>query len=175
MFEIPVVGSILRARSSRSRCQRGTIDAVKALDEAVAAVEAGGCVIVYPEGTTTKEPDLWPMRGKTGAARLWLATGAPVVPIVHVGSGAAVRPAYPQAAPGAAHPGDRRRRAAARPVPRGPARARPRPTLQEITDFIMLTLRDMLVEIRGGTPPPLWSRPATGHDGHRADRTESEG
>src|SRR5262249_24472563 len=31
--------------------------------------------------------------------------------------------------------------------------------LAEITDFIMLTLRDMLAEIRGGTPPPLWSRP----------------
>ena len=39
-------------------------------------------MVIYPEGTTTKEPDLWPMRGKTGAARLWLATGAPVVPVV---------------------------------------------------------------------------------------------
>jgi len=45
----------------------------------VDAVEAGNAVLIYPEGTTTKEPDLWPMRGKTGAARLWLATGAPVI------------------------------------------------------------------------------------------------
>src|SRR5439155_16063690 len=62
--------------------RRGTTDAVKALDAAVEAVKAGDAVIIYVEGTTTKEPDLWPMRGKTGAARLWLATGAPVVPIV---------------------------------------------------------------------------------------------
>jgi hypothetical protein len=29
-----------------------------------------------------------------------------------------------------------------------------------MTDTIMLRLRDMLAEIRGGTPPPLWERPA---------------
>ena len=38
-------------------------------------------MIVYPEGTATRDPDLWPMVGKTGAARLALTTGAPVVPI----------------------------------------------------------------------------------------------
>ena len=38
-------------------------------------------MVIYPEGTTTREPDLWPMRGKTGAARLALATGAPVIPV----------------------------------------------------------------------------------------------
>ncbi len=34
-----------------------------------------------------------------------------------------------------------------------------RATLEEMTDTIMLRLRDMLAEIRGGTPPPLWERP----------------
>ena len=38
-------------------------------------------MVIYPEGTITREPQLWPMRGKTGAARLALATGAPVVPV----------------------------------------------------------------------------------------------
>ena len=75
--------------------ERGTVDAVKALDAAVAAVEAGKCVLIYPEGTTTKEPDLWPMRGKTGAARLWLATGAPVIPIAMWGPQRHLRPADP--------------------------------------------------------------------------------
>ena len=118
VFRIPVVGPILRW-VEQIPVERGTVDARKALDSAVAAIEAGGCVLIYPEGTTTKEPDLWPMRGKTGAARLWLATGAPVVPVVDVGTGAAVRPPDPQAASGAAHPGHRRRRPAARPVPLG--------------------------------------------------------
>jgi 1-acyl-sn-glycerol-3-phosphate acyltransferase len=43
-------------------------------------------VIVYPEGTATRDPDLWPMAGKTGAARLALTTGAPVIPIAHWGA-----------------------------------------------------------------------------------------
>ena len=41
----------------------------------------GKCVVVYPEGTITRDPDLWPMVGKSGAARIALATGAPVIPI----------------------------------------------------------------------------------------------
>jgi 1-acyl-sn-glycerol-3-phosphate acyltransferase len=36
-------------------------------------VEHGRGVIVYPEGSLTRDPDLWPMRGKTGAVRLALA------------------------------------------------------------------------------------------------------
>ena len=38
-------------------------------------------MVVYPEGTLTRDPDLWPMRGKTGAARIALATGCPVIPV----------------------------------------------------------------------------------------------
>ena len=37
-------------------------------DAAVEAVRRGECVGVYPEGTITRDPDGWPMRGKTGAA-----------------------------------------------------------------------------------------------------------
>ena len=66
-------------------------------------------------------------------------------------------PRTQQAQPAPAHPGDRRRRPADRPVAGGRAPRRPRATLDEITDAIMLRLRDMLAEIRGGTPPPLWS------------------
>jgi hypothetical protein len=46
-------------------------------------------------------------------------------------------------------------------------------TLAEITEFFMLTLRDMLVEIRGGTAPPLWTRPTVSVDGSAP--AESEG
>ena len=81
LFTIPVIGSLLRA-VRQIPVHRGTVNAARALDDAVAAVTAGKAVIIYPEGTTTRDPDLWPMRGKTGIARLALATGAPVVPIV---------------------------------------------------------------------------------------------
>jgi 1-acyl-sn-glycerol-3-phosphate acyltransferase len=48
-------------------------------------VQDGECVVVYPEGTITREPDLWPMTGRTGAARIALASGAPVIPIAQWG------------------------------------------------------------------------------------------
>jgi hypothetical protein len=43
-------------------------------------------VIFYPEGTATRDPDLWPMVAKTGVARLALTSGAPVIPIAHWGT-----------------------------------------------------------------------------------------
>lgn len=61
--------------------ERMSRSALGAYDAAVAAVRAGECVVVYPEGTITRDPDIWPMVGKTGAARIALATGCPVVPI----------------------------------------------------------------------------------------------
>jgi hypothetical protein len=65
---------------------RGRGDAGLVLKQAEKALAAGACVIVYPEGTASRDPDLWPMVGKTGAARLALTTGAPVIPIAHWGA-----------------------------------------------------------------------------------------
>jgi len=52
-----------------------------ALDAAMAAVKAGELVVVYVEGSITKDPAGWPMKGKTGAARIALETGCPVYPV----------------------------------------------------------------------------------------------
>jgi 1-acyl-sn-glycerol-3-phosphate acyltransferase len=49
-------------------------------------LKAGHMICIYPEGTLTREPNLWPMRGKTGAIRLALDSGVPVYPIAHWGS-----------------------------------------------------------------------------------------
>ena len=43
-------------------------------------------MIVYPEGTATRDPEQWPMVAKTGVARLALATGVPVIPVAHWGA-----------------------------------------------------------------------------------------
>lgn len=52
------------------------------LEEAILALEAGEVVVVYPEGTSaTDHPDFSPTRGKTGAVRLALATGVPILPV----------------------------------------------------------------------------------------------
>jgi len=75
LFKIPVVGAILRATGMIPVYRNGS-DASKAIDEAIVAIDEGRCVAIFPEGTLTREPDLWPMAGKTGAARLALATRA---------------------------------------------------------------------------------------------------
>ena len=64
---------------------RDTVDASTAYSAAVEAVNSGECVAIYPEATLTRDPDLWPMVGKTGAARVALATGAPVIPVAQWG------------------------------------------------------------------------------------------
>ena len=61
--------------------ERLSKNAAGAFDAAVAAVDRGELVVVYPEGTITRDPDLWPMVGKSGAARIALETRCPVVPI----------------------------------------------------------------------------------------------
>ncbi len=177
LFKIPVLGPLLRA-VEQTPVERGTIDAVKALEAAVAALKDGKCVLIYPEGTTTREPDLWPMRGKTGAARLWLATGAPVVPVVMWGPQRLfdprthkLRPLRTDVAVVTGPPLDLSRWEGAVPTPA---------VLNEITDHIMLALRDLLAPLRPDeTPPPLWTpgrKAAQGSTGSTdGDITAAEG
>lgn len=79
LFDIPIGGRILRG-TQQIPVYRESGDAAAAVADAVAAVNDGECVLVYPEGTLTRDPDLWPMTGKTGAARIALATRKPLVP-----------------------------------------------------------------------------------------------
>lgn len=53
---------------------------------AVDAVRGGECVVFFPEGTYTSDPARWPMRFRTGLARVALTTGAPVIPLAHWGT-----------------------------------------------------------------------------------------
>ncbi len=85
VFEVKVIGPLLY-KLGQLPVYRGRGDAGRVLKLAEQALAAGACVIVYPEGTATRDPDLWPMVGKTGAARLALTTGAPVIPIAHWGA-----------------------------------------------------------------------------------------
>jgi 1-acyl-sn-glycerol-3-phosphate acyltransferase len=85
VFEVKVLGSLLY-KLGQLPVYRGRSDAGLVLKQAEQALQSGACVIVYPEGTATRDPDLWPMMGRTGAARLALTTGAPVIPIAHWGA-----------------------------------------------------------------------------------------
>jgi 1-acyl-sn-glycerol-3-phosphate acyltransferase len=85
IFEVKVIGPLMY-KFGQLPVFRGRGDAGLVLKKAEQALKAGACVIVYPEGTATRDPDLWPMTGKTGAARLALTTGAPVIPIAQWGA-----------------------------------------------------------------------------------------
>jgi len=79
-FKVKGIGPFLY-KAGQLPVHRGRADAGLVLKQAERALRKGDAVIVYPEGTATRDPDLWPMVGKTGAARLALTTGAPVIPI----------------------------------------------------------------------------------------------
>ena len=84
-FEIKGIGAFLR-KAGQLPVHRGRADAALVLKEAEEALADGAAVIIYPEATATRDPDLWPMVAKTGVARLALATGAPVIPVAHWGT-----------------------------------------------------------------------------------------
>lgn len=80
LYENPALGRFMRA-AGQIPVKRESKDSMGAYAAAVQAVRDGECVVVYPEGTITRDPGLWPMTGKSGAARIALATGCPVVPV----------------------------------------------------------------------------------------------
>lgn len=84
LFDAPVVGTLMR-HAKQVRVDRESATAAQAVAPAIRSLEEGECVAVYPEGSLTRDPDLWPMRGKSGAARLALHSGAPVIPIAQWG------------------------------------------------------------------------------------------
>lgn len=84
LFDLPVLGGMLHA-AGQIPVQRESEHAGSALAAAVDAVRRGECVVIYPEGTLTRDPNLWPMVGKTGAARVWWDTRCPVIPVAQWG------------------------------------------------------------------------------------------
>ncbi|QAY61118.1 1-acyl-sn-glycerol-3-phosphate acyltransferase [Microbacterium protaetiae] len=87
LFHVPVLGWALKrtgmvpvARTASSSGARATLETSRDL------VQHGRGVIVYPEGTLTRDPELWPMRGKSGAVRLAAAGGIPVIPMAQWGA-----------------------------------------------------------------------------------------
>jgi 1-acyl-sn-glycerol-3-phosphate acyltransferase len=84
-FKVPFIGKLLYG-CGQIPVNRGAADAALALRQAEQALKEGAAVIIYPEGTATRDPGLWPMVAKTGVARVALATGAPVIPVARWGT-----------------------------------------------------------------------------------------
>lgn len=80
LFSVPIVGWVASA-SGQIPVDRKGPNPAKVLHDAKAALDKGMTVVMYPEGTITADPLHWPMTGRTGAARLALETGVPVIPV----------------------------------------------------------------------------------------------
>lgn len=87
LFRVPVVGWLLRATGMIPVARTTSAAAAKqTMEQSRMLVDRGRGVIVYPEGTLTRDPDVWPMRGKSGAVRLALADGIPLIPMAQWGT-----------------------------------------------------------------------------------------
>jgi 1-acyl-sn-glycerol-3-phosphate acyltransferase len=176
LFKVFIFGRMLR-NARQIPVYRGSSEAGDSLRGARQSLEAGELVVVYPEGTVTRDPDWWPMRSMTGIARLALASDVPVIPVAQWGAQFSVN-WYAKRF---------------RPVPRkkvvfqaGPpvdlSAYRDRPVnaalLREVTDTIMCAVRDQLADVRGETPPEAFApRPdrRSAKDGSAKDGSAKDG
>lgn len=85
LWNVPVLRNVLDG-VAQIPVYRQTTDAQKSLQAAHDALETGKAVIIYPDGTVTKDPDGWPMVPKAGVARLALEHDVPIVAIARWGT-----------------------------------------------------------------------------------------
>jgi 1-acyl-sn-glycerol-3-phosphate acyltransferase len=151
LWRLPVFGKIM-AGSGQIPVYRDSVDAQQSLRAGIQALNDGKVVLIYPEGTVTRDPAGWPMHSRTGVARLALSSDTPVLPMVHWGT-LDVYDHY---------------RKKFRPLPRKQivvrcgdpidlSAYRDRPldatVLREVTDLLMGAVRDLLAEVRGEPAP----------------------
>ncbi|MGO4237388.1 lysophospholipid acyltransferase family protein [Pseudarthrobacter sp. YAF2] len=161
LFKVPGLGWLLHA-TKQVPVERSTTGANRSLQVAQEIVAEGGAIIIYPEGTLTRDPALWPMKGHTGAARLALEGGIPVVPIAHWGAHE-VFPRYGKRFH--VFPRKLSRVVVGDPVDLSAFSGRPldKATLAEATEVIMAAITSLLAGLRGEQPPAERWDPAKQH------------
>ncbi len=155
LFRVPVVGAVLRAAGQIPVYRSGHRNDAP-MRAANAYLEAGHSIAIFPEGTLTREPNLWPMRGKSGAIRLALETNVPIFPMAQWGS-EQVLPQYgSKFRPGFWKPvkilvGDEINLDKYRKKQLTPAE------LHEATDLVMAEITKLVEQLRGEkAPAQLW-------------------
>jgi 1-acyl-sn-glycerol-3-phosphate acyltransferase len=165
VFDVRLIGPFLRA-VGQLPVNRGQIDAALVLKDAERSLRAGECLIVYPEGTATRDPALWPMVARTGVARLALVTGAPVIPVAHWG--AQVILPYGSKKPHLV-PRHLVRMLAGPPVDLSAYAGRPldREVLRAATAAVMADITGLLAQLRGKPAPAVPFDPAAARRARR--------
>jgi 1-acyl-sn-glycerol-3-phosphate acyltransferase len=159
LWRVPVLRSALLG-TEQIPVDRGGGSGQVALQAAVDALREGKVLVIYPEGTVTKDPEKWPMRPRPGVATLALSGEFPVIPIAHWGThrvwnsysaGRAFRPL----------PRKQVVIAVGEPVPLDDLRAGPHDAraILDASYRIMDAVRDLLAEVRQETPPATYFKP----------------
>ena len=165
LFKPVFVGSILRG-TGQIPVFRESTDAANAFRAAVAAINSGECVAFYPEGTLTRDPEMWPMVSKTGVARVALLTKAPVIPVAQWGANEAMPP-YAKNKKFRFFPRKTLRVLAGPPVDLD-AFYGEEPTvetLRAVTETIMRSVTQLLAEMRGEPAPDALYDPRKAREG----------
>jgi 1-acyl-sn-glycerol-3-phosphate acyltransferase len=153
LWKIPVVRSALRG-TQQIPVERGGGAGGTALDAATEALRDGKVVLIYPEGTVSREPDHWPMRPRPGVAMLALSGDFPVIPVVHWGT-QAVYTSY--RAGWKVRPFPRRDVSVVAGPPIDLSRWRGKPVdaraIRDVSYLIMNTIKEMMAELRGEPAP----------------------
>ena len=84
LFKIPILGRAMRLAHFVPVDRQNRDAAIDSVDEAVRTVQSGTSMLVYPEGTRSRDGRLLPF--KKGPFHLAMQSGVPVVPITFVGS-----------------------------------------------------------------------------------------
>lgn len=153
LFDLPVVGPALRYLD-QIPVYRGTTKAKDAVDKGMEVLMRGDMIALFPEGTLTREPNLWPMVARTGTARMALDTGVPVIPVAQWGAhrllgrySKVLKPFPPKKVVVVAGP----------PIDLSAFRGKPldAEVLRGATNVIMATLTTMVEELRGEKAPEV--------------------
>ena len=85
LFDIPVFGSSMRRGGYIPLDRSDGRKALKSMESAAAIIRQGSSVVMFPEGTRTKDGRLLPF--KRGGFMLAVRAGVPVIPVTINGSG----------------------------------------------------------------------------------------
>jgi 1-acyl-sn-glycerol-3-phosphate acyltransferase len=170
-FNVNGLGAFLRA-CGQFPVNRGGADAALVLNDAERALAHGECLIFYPEGTATRDPDRWPMVPKTGIARLALSTGAPVIPVACWGT-QDILP-YGSKKPHLL-PRHLVRMLAGPPVDLSAYAGQPlnRDVLRAAAGVVMADITGLLARLRDGSPPASPYDPAAARRAARQEKAQT--
>ncbi|MEU6642400.1 lysophospholipid acyltransferase family protein [Saccharomonospora sp. NPDC046836] len=151
LTRIPVFGKIMLG-SGTIPVSRGTANAGDSLRAAHETLRDGRVVVIYPEGTITKDPEGWPKRAYTGVARLALDNDVPVIPVARWGTQEIWNGYTKKFRP---FPRKTVVHSVGEPIDLSAYREKDRSqtVLREVTELLMDSVRELLVDVRGEQPP----------------------